>query len=243
MILYPAVDLMAGEVVRLIEGDFTLKTIFARDPKELLSGFAADGAKFAHLVDLSGAKDPSFKQTALIASLIEQVPLKIQTGGGVRALEDIEALIAAGAERVVVGSLAVLKPEVMLEALEKFGPERLCLALDVRMEGGEPVVMTHGWTKSSAKTFGDVLAPYLQRGLRRVLCTDISVDGRMTGSNVGLYRSLMDKYPSLELQASGGVAKLSDLEALKKSGVHSVVIGRALLSGAFTLKEALAYAE
>lgn len=243
MILYPAVDLMNGEVVRLVEGDFNAKTVFAKTPKDILGGFAADGAKFGHLVDLSGAKDPAFKQTALIASLVRDVPLKIQTGGGVRTLVDIEALIEAGADRVVVGSLAVTQPETMIQAIQQFGPSRLCLALDVRVESGEAVVMTHGWTKSSLKTFGDVLAPFLERGLTRVLCTDISVDGRMTGSNVTLYRSLLDKYPTLELQASGGVAKLSDLAALKESGVHSVVVGRALLSGAFTLKEALAYAE
>lgn len=243
MILYPAIDLLDGAVVRLFQGDFAQKTVFAKDPKELLSRFAASGAEYAHLVDLSGAKNPALRQTPLITSLLSDVPLKVQVGGGVRELADVQSLLSAGAERVVIGSLAVTKPEAVFQAIEEFGPNRLTLALDVRLEDREPIVMTHGWTKSSFQTFRQVLTPFLERGLTRVLCTDISVDGRMIGPNIILYQKILKSFPELELQASGGVARLSDLTALKGAGVHSAVIGRALLTGAFTLEEALADAQ
>lgn len=243
MILYPAIDLLDGEVVRLVQGDFAQKTIFAKDPKQLLSSFAAAGAEYAHLVDLTGAKNPDLRQSQLISSLLFQVPLKVQVGGGVRELADIQTLLNAGANRVVIGSLAVTKPEAVFRAIDEFGASRLTLALDVRLEDREPIVMTHGWTKSSFQTFRQVLSPFLERGLTRVLCTDISVDGKMTGPNVMLYQKILKSFPGLELQASGGVAKLNDIALLKSAGVHSAVVGRALLAGEFTLEEALAHAQ
>jgi phosphoribosylformimino-5-aminoimidazole carboxamide ribotide isomerase len=242
MILYPAIDILDGEVVRLVEGDFAQKTVFSLDPRELLARFAEDGATCAHLVDLSGARDPSRRQSALFARLVQDCRLKLQTGGGLRTLQDIEALLNLGVDRAVIGSLAVTQPDVVLQAITHCGPERLTLALDVRLTDGEAMVMSHGWAKSSGLSFAQVLMPFLERGLKRVLCTDIAVDGRPVGPNLALYRSLKETFPTLELQASGGVSRLEDLQALRETGVHSVVIGRALLSGAFTLTEALRYA-
>jgi phosphoribosylformimino-5-aminoimidazole carboxamide ribotide isomerase len=244
MIVHPAIDLIDGEVVRLVEGDFERKTVFSSDPLTLLKGFADQGAKFAHLVDLSGAKDPARRQTALISRLLKQVPLKIQIGGGIRSLQEIETLLEAGADRVVIGSMTVTEPKMATAALEKFTPEKLTFALDVRLnEDGIPMVMSHGWLKATGLTFAQALAPFELYGLKRVLCTDISVDGRAVGPNVKLYEALRKQFPSLELQASGGVSSITDLQALAKANVHSVVVGRALLTGAFTLTEALAHAQ
>lgn len=239
MIIYPAIDILDGEVVRLVQGDFEQKTVFAKDPSDLLAGFVNSGATHVHLVDLSGAKDPVQRQTALFKKLLANLPLKAQIGGGIRGVREVADLLEAGADRVVIGSLAVERPEVLLEAVGQFGPDRLTLALDVKLEKNSPIVMTRGWTQSSGKSFGEVLEPLMKKGLKRVLCTDITVDGRPVGPNIALYESLLKAFPDLELQASGGVAGLEDLEALKETGVHSVVIGRALLAGVFSLKEAL----
>ncbi len=243
MIVYPAIDIMDGEVVRLVEGDFEQKTVFAKDPFVLLKSFVEAGATCAHLVDLSGAKDPLKRQTELFKSLLSELNLKIQIGGGVRTLEQIDELINAGVDRVVIGSLAVKNPQIVIAALKKWGPDRLALALDVRLQNQKAIVMTEGWTESSGRTFQEVLEPFMMLGLQRVLCTDIAVDGRPVGPNVELYKTLLAEYPNLELQASGGVSQLKDFTALKETGVQSVVVGRALLTGAFTLQEALSYAE
>ncbi len=244
MILYPAIDLLDGQVVRLVEGDFAQKTIFSRAPAELLTEFAAAGAKYVHLVDLSGARDPKMRQTPLFRALLAKSGLKAQVGGGIRRLEEIEALLDTGAERVVLGSLVVSEPTIAHAALERFGPGHLTFALDIRLsDSGEAIVMSHGWTKSSGLNFTEAVTPFLSQGLKRVLCTDISVDGRLSGPNLELYRKLQKEFPQLEIEASGGVSKLADLTSLRNAGLHSAVVGRALYSGTFGIKEALAYAE
>lgn len=243
MILYPALDLLDGKVVRLVQGDFAQQTIFSDDPAQLFRQLANEGARYLHLVDLSGARDPKRRQKDLLKSLLKQAPYKVQLGGGIRQIDEIRELLDLGVERVVLGSLIVTDPQTAYAALEQFGPERLTFALDIQLNAGQPIVMSHGWSQSSGLTFRQVIEPFAARGLRRVLCTDIAVDGRMVGPNLDLYRSLRREFPELELQASGGVEKLDDLKALSEVGVHSVVVGRALLSGAFTLTEALAYAE
>jgi len=243
MILYPALDLLDGEVVRLVQGDFTQKTVFPQKPEALFAAMTAAGATHAHLVDLSGARDPSQRQTATLTRLLSRTALKVQVGGGVRRLEDIRELLAAGADRVVLGSLAVDDSAAGLAALERFTPSRLTLALDIRLDVGEAIVMTQGWARSSGRRFEEVLEPFYRAGLRRVLCTDIQVDGRPVGPNLALYNRLRKQFPELELQASGGVHALEDLRALREIGLHSAVVGRALLSGAFILAEALSYAQ
>lgn len=242
MILYPAIDLLEGKVVRLVQGDFAQQTVFAADPQEAVEKIAQTGVRFLHLVDLSGARDPSQRQMDLLTKILKATSMRVQLGGGIRSLQEISALLALGADRVVLGSLCVTQPELAKAALQEFGPDRLTFALDVKLQNEVPMVMTHGWKEASGKSFSQVLEPYLELGLRRILCTDIAVDGRLSGPNVALYRSLQAAFPSLELQASGGVAELSDLRTLKEAAVHSVVVGRALLEGRFTLTEALAFA-
>lgn len=241
MIIYPAVDLIDGQVVRLVEGDFNQQTTFSNNPLEILSAYAEQGAKYLHLVDLSGAKDSNKRQLPLIAKIIKKIPLKVQIGGGLRTLRDIEELLNLGADRVVLGSLIVTQPEVAFEALKSFGSNHLTFALDVRLENEKAIVKTHGWTQSSGRTLEDIVVPYMDQGLKRILCTDIAVDGRPVGPNVELYKNLCSKFPELEIQASGGVHALEDLKSLESSGAHSVVIGRALLTQKIYLDEALAY--
>ncbi len=243
MILYPAIDLIEGKVVRLVEGDFDQETVYAMDPFSILKKYHAQGAEFLHLVDLSGAKNYQQRQTSLITQVLQTSPLKIQVGGGVRTLIDIKELIEAGADRVVLGSVVVKNPDLAFKALETFGPNKITFALDVRIENERAIVKTQGWTESSGLTLEQTTVPFLQKGLQRILCTDIAVDGRPLGPNVELYKRLCVSFPNLEIQASGGVDTLNDLQSLKTSGVHSVVIGRALLTEKINLNEALLYAQ
>ena len=241
MKLYPAMDLMGGCCVRLAQGAFDRKTVYDAEPAAVLARFLKAGAEFVHVVDLDGAKDPAKRQTALIETLAGTSGLKIQAGGGVRSEADVDGLLAAGAERVVVGTLAVEDPKRFTGLLEHLGGGRLTLALDVSV-GPEGVtrVATRGWSRDSGLTADELVTRFSKAGLRRVLCTDIAKDGMLAGPNVDLYRRLCRAFPALEVQASGGVRGLEDLLALKESGAHSTIVGKALYEGRLDLAEAVA---
>lgn len=241
MIIYPAIDLRGGRVVRLTEGRFDQEKSYGDDPLAVARGFAAGGAQWLHVVDLDGAKDPAKRQTTLVARLTRESGLRVQTGGGIRNAAQVEALLAAGAERVIVGSLAVTKPKLVASWLEKFGSEKLVLALDARADAsGAFRLATAGWQETSELTVADLIVRYLPHGLRHVLCTDISRDGKLTGPNAALYTELRTRFPALQIQASGGVSSLDDLRELKASHLAGAIVGRALYENKFSLPEALA---
>ncbi|RLR17826.1 1-(5-phosphoribosyl)-5-((5-phosphoribosylamino)methylideneamino)imidazole-4-carboxamide isomerase, partial [Sodalis-like symbiont of Bactericera trigonica] len=195
-----------------------------------------------HLVDLTGARDPQARQIPLLRRLLAGVaPALVQVGGGIRSAADVEALLEAGATRVVVGSISVRHPQEVQRWLERFGPDALVLALDVRIDDdGQLRVAISGWQEDSGATPEQVIAQYRPLGLKHVLCTDISRDGTLTGSNVSLYRLLCDAWPDIAFQSSGGIGSLADIAQLRHSGVHGVIVGRALLENNFTVAEALA---
>jgi len=241
MIIYPAIDLRGGRCVRLNEGRFDDETVYGSDPLAVARDFAAAGAAWLHVVDLDGAKDPTKRQTALVQALARESRLNVQTGGGIRDVGQVETLFAAGASRVIVGSLAVREPARVREWLARFGPDRIVLALDVRLDGaGTPLVALAGWQASSGKTLDAVLANFIPAGLIHVLCTDISRDGLLQGPNFALYAGLGERFPALQVQASGGVASLDDLRRLRAQGSAGAITGRALYEKKFTLPEALA---
>jgi len=241
MIIYPAIDLRDGRVVRLTEGRFDQEKCYGDDPLAVAREFAADGAQWLHVVDLDGAKDPAKRQIALVARLARESGLRVQTGGGIRRAAQVDALLAEGATRVIVGSLAVTNPNLVTSWLERYGSERLVLALDARADStGVFRLATAGWQKTSETTMADLIARYLPHGLRHVLCTDISRDGKLTGPNLPLYGELRTRFPALQLQASGGVSSLGDLQQLKKLHLAGAIVGRALYEKKFTLPEALA---
>ena len=241
MIVYPAIDLRGGRCVRLSEGNFDTETVYGTDPLAVARGFAAAGATWLHVVDLDGAKDPAKRQTALVHLLARDSGLKLQTGGGIRDVTHVESLLAAGATRVIVGSLAVRDPALVRGWLSLFGPEKIVLALDVRLDAaGTPVVALSGWQASSGQALDAVLAGFVPAGLVHVLCTDISRDGLLQGPNFALYADLGARYPALQIQASGGVASLDDLRRLRTQGSGGAITGRALYERKFTLQEALA---
>ena len=241
MILYPAIDLRGGRVVRLTEGRFDQEKSYSDDPLAVARGFAAEGAKWLHVVDLDGTKDPTQRQTSLVEKLAQESGLRVQTGGGIRDEAQVAALLAAGATRVIIGSLAVHSPDTVLKWIDQFGNNSIVLALDVVIDAqGVPRLAVSGWQETSNTTLEDLLRYYLPHGLRHVLCTDISRDGRLTGPNSELYQGVLKLFPALQLQASGGVSSLEDLRKLRTTGVAGAIIGRALYENKFTLTEALA---
>lgn len=241
MIIYPAIDLRGGRVVRLTEGRFDQEKSYGDDPLAVAQDFAAGGATWLHVVDLDGAKDPTQRQTALVEKIVQGSGLRVQTGGGIRDESQVAALLAAGVQRVIVGSLAVKQPELVRGWFKRFGAEKIVLSPDVRLNAaGTPYIATAGWQESTDVKLDEFLDGYLPDGLVHILCTDISRDGKLTGPNTALYAQLVSKFPALQIQASGGVSSLEDLLGLKITGSAGVIVGRALYEKKFTLKEALA---
>ncbi|HCB9149677.1 TPA: 1-(5-phosphoribosyl)-5-[(5-phosphoribosylamino)methylideneamino]imidazole-4-carboxamide isomerase [Klebsiella pneumoniae] len=238
--IIPALDLIDGTVVRLHQGDYGQQRDYGSDPLPRLQAYAAQGAKVLHLVDLTGAKDPAKRQIPLLKSLVAGVDVPVQVGGGVRTEADVAALLEAGVARVVVGSTAVKSPEEVKGWFKRFGPERLVLALDVRINAdGNKQVAVSGWQENSGVTLEELVESYLPVGLQHVLCTDISRDGTLAGSNVSLYEEVCARYPQVAFQSSGGIGDLNDIAALRGTGVRGVIVGRALLEGKFNVTEAI----
>lgn len=238
--IIPALDLIDGKVVRLHQGDYGQQRDYGNDPLPRLQAYAAEGAQVLHLVDLTGAKDPAKRQIPLLKTLLAGVNVPVQVGGGVRTAEDVAALLDAGATRVVVGSTAIKSPRTVQQWFTRFGAEALVLALDVRIdEAGNKQVAVSGWQETSGATLESVVEQFLPFGLQHVLCTDISRDGTLAGSNVELYQAVCARYPQVAFQASGGIGGINDIAALRGSGVKGVIVGRALLEGKFTVTEAI----
>ncbi|WP_318485951.1 1-(5-phosphoribosyl)-5-[(5-phosphoribosylamino)methylideneamino]imidazole-4-carboxamide isomerase [Photobacterium leiognathi] len=239
--IIPALDLIEGQVVRLFQGDYGQVTEYKVDPAEQFNLYHQAGANWLHLVDLTGAKDTQARQLSLIEKLLKSTPANVQIGGGVRTEQDVADLLNAGAKRVVIGSTAVKQPEMVKGWMEKYGAEHIVLALDINIDdNGNRIVAVSGWQEDSGVTIEALLDDFLKVGLKHVLCTDISRDGTLAGSNVELYVDLCRQYPQVQFQSSGGIGSLDDIAALKGSGVAGVIVGRALLDGKFTAEQAFA---
>ena len=239
--IIPAIDLIEGKVVRLYQGDYEQTTEYKLDPIDVVNQYADDGAQWLHIVDLTGAKDTAKRQLQLISDMVATKRMRFQSGGGVRTKADVQGLLNAGVERVVIGSLAVTQPELVEAWMQEFGPEHIVLALDINIdEQGNKFVATHGWQKDSGVSIETLIKRYSKVGLQHVLCTDISRDGTLQGANDSLYSDVAKQFPDIQWQASGGIGNLKDIEVLKPTNVAGVILGRALLEGKFTVKEAIA---
>ena len=237
--IIPALDLIEGQVVRLFQGDYGQVTEYNVNPTEQFALYHQAGANWLHLVDLTGAKNTQARQLTLISQLLASTPANVQIGGGVRCEQDVSDLLHAGAQRVVIGSTAVKRPERVKGWIEKYGAEHIVLALDINIDNnGNRIVAVSGWQEDSGVTIETLLEDFLKVGLKHVLCTDISRDGTLTGSNVELYIDLCRQYPQVQFQSSGGIGSLDDITALKGSGVAGVIVGRALLDGKFSAEQA-----
>jgi len=239
MILYPAIDLLNQRVVRLHKGEFDAVTDYGDDPIAVAKGFAQAGADWVHVVDLSGARDGQRNQSDIIGKICA-TGIRVQTGGGVRSKVDVEALLGLGVARIIVGSMAVIQPDQVSDWIRTFGPERICLALDVREEDGIYKPAIKGWSEGSGRGLDGVLAGFDAVVMRHCLVTDINRDGDLSGPNLDLYADLVARYPKIEWQASGGISSLDDIRAVKKLGMAGAISGKAIYEGRFSLEEALA---
>lgn len=239
--VYPAIDVRGGKVVRLRQGDYARETAYGDDPLAVASRYAAQGARWLHLVDLDAARDGGYTLVPLLARIKQRTGLSLQTGGGVRAQADVERLLGAGADRVVVGSLAVRARPQVVDWLAHFGAERIVVALDARRDGGgvwRPAV--DGWTGTTRRSLHRLVRQYAQQGARHLLCTDIGRDGMLSGPNLGLYDAVRRWAPNLAVQASGGMRDVDDVVDVRTLGCAGAVLGKSLLEGRLSLREALA---
>jgi phosphoribosylformimino-5-aminoimidazole carboxamide ribotide isomerase len=240
MNIYPAIDLMNGRVVRLTKGHFDSVKEYGDNPIEVAVGFAKAGAKFLHLVDLDGARDGQVQQADVLTLLVQSSALEIQVGGGIRSLSQARHYLAAGAKRVVVGSLAVRSPEDTRILLNSVGADRVTLAVDFKRDANEiPRVALHGWKETAEISAVDLIEKYISLGIKHVLCTDVGRDGTLNGPDVELYTQWQLRFPNVEIQVSGGIGTLDHVRALRSSGAPAVIIGKAFYERAFSLEEAL----
>lgn len=236
MILYPAIDLIDGKAVRLYKGDYNRMTVYHDNPLEVAKDFAACGCTHIHMVDLEGAKTgnrPNFKTVCAVA---QNTDLFVEVGGGIRTMEAVEAYLEAGVDRVILGTAAVTDEAFLKEALSRYG-KRIAVGADIK----DGYVAIKGWLEQSALTLDDFLQKMQQCGVSTLICTDISKDGAMAGTNRALYATLQKK-TTMEITASGGVSDLEDIRALTALGLHAAIIGKAYYTGEINLKEAVAIA-
>lgn len=239
--ILPAIDVRDGRVVRLRQGDYARETHYENDPYDLAMRYADAGARWLHLVDLDAARSGGYTLAPLLRRIAADGRLRVQTGGGLRDEAGLALLFECGATRAVIGSLAVREPARTEAWIARHGPDRIVVALDTRQDAqGVWRLPVHGWTESDGSTLEDLLSRYREAGARHLLCTDIARDGMLQGPNLDLYRALLARGDGFALQASGGVRDAGDVAAAREAGCDGVVLGRALLEGGLSLRDALA---
>ena len=231
--LIPAIDLIDGKCVRLTRGDYASQKVYADDPVKMAIRFEELGFKRLHLVDLDGAKSRHVVNLPVLRRICAETGLTVDFGGGVKTDEDIRKVLEAGAAMVTAGSIAVTQPDLFMQWLEQYGPERMILGADVR----QGKVSINGWLEDSEESLPDFLRRYIEAGTRHVLCTEISRDGTLGGPATELYRSVMQAHPQCHLIASGGVSSIQDILDLQAAGVPAVVFGKAIYEGKIDLEK------
>ena len=237
MNIFPAIDLYAGKAVRLYKGDYNQMTVYDEQPLRVAKAFEEAGAKSLHTVDLEGAKTGETPNLPLIRRFTEETGLFVQVGGGIRSLETIEKYLSAGVGRVILGTAAVTDEAMLRRAVEQYG-EQIAVGADLK----DGYVAIKGWVEKSGIYWEDFFENLEKIGVKTVICTDISRDGAMQGTNRGLYREIQSRF-SVDLIASGGVSSMADIEALTEMGIYGAIIGKAYYTGAIDLKAAIEVAK
>lgn len=233
MIIFPAIDLYDKKAVRLYKGDYNNMTVYSDNPIEIARDFENSGATHIHMVDLEGAKDGTTPNINIVEQVARETSLFVEIGGGIRNMETVEKYLAAGVSRVILGTAAVNDTEFLKAAVAKYG-DKIAVGADVK----DGYIAIKGWIEKSQITLEDFLSDMQELGVKNIICTDISKDGAMRGTNLELYRELSKKY-SMDITASGGVSSLDDIKKLREMDIYGAIIGKAYYIGAIDLKEAL----
>ena len=233
MLIYPAIDLFEGKAVRLFKGDYNQMTVYSEDPCAVAQTFKACGATHIHLVDLEGAKSGFTPNLSTVVAIKQQTGLFCEIGGGIRTMETVARYIDAGIDRVILGTAAVKDPAFLQQAVAAYG-EKIAVGIDIK----DGFVAINGWTETADLTANEFCETLEQLGVKTIICTDISKDGAMLGTNHTLYRTLAQTY-SLQIIASGGVSATEDVEKLARLNIHGAIIGKAYYTGAIDLKHCI----
>ena len=237
MIILPAIDLFDKKAVRLYKGDYAQMTVYSENPVEIAVDFKNKGAEFIHLVDLEGAKDGTTPNIDVVERIVKESGLLVEIGGGIRTMEVLDRYFSRGVFRAILGTAAVNDEQFLKEAIAKYG-DKIAVGADIK----DGFVAIKGWVEKSEYTMRDFFSKMQSLGVSTIICTDISKDGAMRGTNLEMYKALSEEY-SLNIVASGGVSTLSDVEELAKMNIYGAIIGKAYYIGAIDLKEALEAAE
>lgn len=237
MNIFPAIDLYDGKVVRLYKGDYAQMTVYDENPLRVAKDFEGKGAKYIHMVDLEGAKDGTTPNIECVRSVAQNTSLFVEIGGGIRSMETIEKYLSAGVGRVILGTAAVTDEEFLLRAVNEY-KERIAVGADVK----DGYIAIKGWLEKSEYTLDDFFAKMQGVGVKTVICTDVSKDGAMRGTNLEMYSQLSQKY-SLDIVASGGVSSIEDVKNLRCLDIYGAIIGKAYYTGAIDLATALEVAK
>ena len=237
MILFPAIDLYEKKAVRLYKGDYQNMTVYSENPIEIARDFEAAGATHIHMVDLEGAKDGTTPNISVVAQVAQETSLFVEIGGGIRSMETVERYLDAGVSRIILGTAAV-NDEAFLKAAVAAHPGKIAVGADVK----DGYIAIKGWLEKAAVTLDEFLQKMEAIGIQNVICTDISKDGAMKGTNLELYRELSRKY-TLDITASGGVSTMEDIRQLRQMDLYGAIIGKAYYTGAIDLRKALEVAK
>ena len=237
MNIFPAIDLYDKKAVRLFKGDYNQITVYSENPIDVARDFEQKGAKFIHMVDLEGAKDGTTPNLSIVAEIAEKTSLFVEIGGGIRSMETVDRYLNAGVSRVILGTSAVTDEAFLKSAIEKYG-KKIAVGADVK----DGYIAIKGWLEKSAYTLDAFFEKMQNMGVKTIICTDISKDGAMKGTNLQMYKELSKKY-SLDIVASGGVSTIDDIKALRSMELYGAIIGKAYYTGAIDLKEAIEVAK
>ncbi len=232
MRIIPAIDLLNGQCARLEQGQYQKQKIYHKDPLYMAQKFEAHGMKYLHLVDLDGAKKGQLVNWHIIEKIALKTNLKIDFGGGIKTEQDLITAFNSGASQITAGSIAVKNPDMVTTWLKKYGADKIILGADIKDE----YISISAWTEKTAIKLWDFLENYKQKGIKQIICTDISKDGMLQGPAFELYQKIQQKFPDLKLIASGGVGQITDIENLKNIQIEGVIIGKALYENKINLK-------
>lgn len=237
MLIFPATDIYDGKVVRLYKGDYDQMTVYSDNPVEIARSFAACGAEYLHVVDLEGARDGTTPNSDVVRALVKESGMLVEIGGGIRTEDTVKTYMDMGVARVILGTAAVTDPVFLKKMVALYG-ERIAVGVDIK----DGFVAIKGWTEKSEVTCDAFFEKLQQIGVSTVICTDISKDGALSGTNLQLYRDLSEKY-SMQIVASGGISTEEDILALRSMDIYGAILGKALYTGNLNLKEAVKLAK